>query len=182
MCSEQAATSLPMTIDVDELQKMIIALRKENAALRTDLENLKESTIVQSMNDMRDEYLEIVRKNVVLEQKVKTFETNPVKEQVVALKRKLALYTKMFNVLRIKTLQTITSSDLVEKALRFSVDEEEMINLSGLMLEGLFLVQRVANSEVECFLEHDLPRYRACLENDGCTCIICHELDEEDNE
>ena len=47
-----------------ELQDKIDNLIKDNNQLKISLDNLNENTVIQSMNDMRDEYLELQQNSI----------------------------------------------------------------------------------------------------------------------
>lgn len=48
-------------MSIGQMSDIILELREENRSLKEELESLKEGVLIESMNDMRDKYLELER-------------------------------------------------------------------------------------------------------------------------
>jgi hypothetical protein len=159
--------------DINELKNLVKLLQKENSALQKELDSLKESTIITSMNDMRDAYSDMVKKNQELECKLLQYESNPLNDTVSTLKRKLCIYAKIFKILQKRSQRSLVAFELTEKSLRYLLDDDGYIKISDATFDGILMVQDVANSDLECFLEHELFKYKDCLDGNCEHCYRC---------
>jgi len=166
-------------VDLNELKNIIKHLQKENSALQHELDSLQENTVISSMNDMRHAYSAVVKKNLELELKCAEFEANPSRNVIESLEKKVAIYGKMFRILQKRAQKSLVASELIEKALKYSADDEGDIDMSAATLEGVVSVQHAANADLERFFEYELPRYKECLHGMCERCYRC-DVDMED--
>jgi len=151
----------------------VVTLRNENERLKLELEALKECNIVQSMNDMKDSYREIVKENTQLKKEVEKYKDEDSQKELKRLRRSVVLYNKVLKDVKNIARKLLAANELTEQAIYSLADEDGEINIHEFHIDGMFAVLHMANNAMQHCLDYTLKRYKKCLTNECNSCCRC---------
>ena len=186
MTEKEPSTQQPLAIDTDtmlqtygvknkELWDRNLGLQKEVFDLRQELATLKESTIVESMNDMKDSYRELVQENTKLKETIKKCDEKEMK----SLQRKCKVYATMIYKMETMLRKTMHTNEMVKQAVVNLADDEGEVLTTEYFLDGVFSVVDAANGLIHDYIDHEIDHDRQCAQGVCSSCYRCrYEIDE----
>lgn len=171
---------LPASLEGASQKEIIKWLLHRNEELEKEVGSMKESVLVESMNDMRDHYREMVRENMDLKNKLKKFEDDPAQGNITQLKRKLVIYSNIVRKMKRLSARVIVANELVERTVTNLADEDGEIQCTELHLDGMFSVSRTATDALDSYIGHEILHDEMCAEDICDSCFRCRHITEDD--
>jgi len=148
-------------------------LQARNKELEKEIDSLKENTIVESMNDMKNSYKELIKENVELHEKLLQLEGSNLQKDVEALTKKANIYAKVIKKLKKKGQKVLNTNEVVERAIRNLADSDGEIEIHEIMLDGIFAVLQAANDTLESYIGHEIVHDLDCARGKCKGCYRC---------
>lgn len=155
-------------------------LQTRNKELESQIESLKENTIVQSMNDMKESYKLLIKENVELREKLSKLEESNLQKELDEVKKRANIYSKIIRKLESKSRKVLTVAESIEKAIREGGNGDGDIEMPEMMLDGIFLVMQSANEMLENYIGHEIIHDLDCSKGKCGGCYQCHNSRDED--
>lgn len=154
-------------------------LLEKNKQLEKEINSVRESTIVESMNDMKTAYRKLIRENEELKRRNDEIAGGSMEAEVNSLREKTRLYLNIITEMERRSQKIVFANELVEKAIMNLADMDGEIVTNDIYLDGIFQVNHAANEIIHNYSKK-LPKLLKCV--DICTgCFRCSYLKSEDD-
>lgn len=146
----------------DYLSSENINLRSENIKLKRQLDELRENVLVDSMNDMKTNYLKLEKERDLLKKKLEELADH--EKKLLELQYQKSAYESIVQTFLFRTKRLLVGYDLVTETLESFLDDEDDLSIPEATFRGIISVGHSAYQTLNCYVNHEYPTELDCLQ------------------